>query len=193
MASPFLYMDELIRDGELAIRLMLDGLADYECMAKWLTDVRVLEFFEGRDNPFPLARVIEEYAPRVLLAEANTPCFLLYRAAPIGYIQYYPVDDSGVFGMDQFIGEPEFWNQGIGTRAVALLLSYLFDVRGVKAVVIDPHVDNLRAVRCYEKCGFRKIRMLPKHELHEGILRDCWLMQADQRPELPAASASSPT
>ena len=181
-------MDELIQDGDLAIRLMRDDMADFQLMAKWLTDVRVLEFYEGRDNPFPLDRVMEEYAPRALLAGANTPCFLLYRNTPIGYMQFYPVDDPGVFGMDQFIGEPEFWNHGIGTRAVSLLLSYLFDVRSAKAAVIDPHVDNPRAVRCYEKCGFRKIRMLPKHELHEGVMRDCWFMQVDQR-----ASASSPT
>ena len=125
VASPFLFMDELIRNGDAAIRLMRDDTADYQCMARWLTDVRVLEFYEGRDNPFPLARVMEEYAPRILLAEENTPCFLLYRETPIGYMQYYPVADSGIAnlcGMDQFIGEPELWNHGIGTRAVSLLL-----------------------------------------------------------------------
>jgi aminoglycoside 6'-N-acetyltransferase len=35
---------------------------------------------------------------------------------------------------------------------------------------------NRRAARCYEKAGFRKVRILPKHELHECVWRDSWLM-----------------
>jgi hypothetical protein len=37
-------MPDLIRERDLAIRLMRDDLADYEIMSKWLTDPRVLEF-----------------------------------------------------------------------------------------------------------------------------------------------------
>jgi len=152
----------------------------------------VLEFYEGRDNPFSLARVMKEYAPRVLLAEANTPCFMIYSGTPIGYMQYYPITDqdkssygldagtdvTNVYGTDQFVGEPEYWNRGLGTRAVSLLLMYLFKVRGARSVVIDPQTGNLRAIRCYEKCGFQKVKILPQHELHEGKMRDSWLMQA---------------
>ena len=177
-------MDELIRDRDLGLRLMRDDAGDYARMAGWLTDDRVLEFYEGRDNPFPLARVIEEYSPRVLYTQAVTPCFLVWNDAPIGYLQYYPVVSVGaqdvaqsIYGADQFIGEPGCWNRGLGTRAVSLLLSYLFSAKAAQAVVVDPHVDNLRAIRCYEKCGFKKIRILPRHELHEGVQKDSWLME----------------
>lgn len=36
---------------------------------------------------------------------------------------------------------------------------------------------DLRAIRCYEACGFRKVKRLPAHELHEGQWKDCWLME----------------
>lgn len=177
-------MSELIRDGDLAIRWMLDSAADYQAMAKWLTDPRVLEFYEGRDNAHPLERIKEQYSPRILRSERVVPCLLMLADAPIGYLQYYS-DVPGTFGIDQFIGEPGLWNQGIGTRAVSLLLKYLFRSENASKVITDPRVENLRAIRCYEKCGFRKVRVLPLHEFHEGAFRDSWLMEVTAEALLP--------
>jgi aminoglycoside 6'-N-acetyltransferase len=168
----------LIEDGELAIRPLQDNVSAYGILAKWLTDTRVLEFYEGRDNPFPIDRIKEKYAPRVLGSENVVPCLLVFQSAPIGYAQFYPIpEEAGVFGIDQFIGEAGLWNRGLGTHAVSLLLQYLFRVKGARKVIVDPHVTNARAIRCYEKCGFRKVKLLPRHELHEGSLRDSWLME----------------
>jgi hypothetical protein len=41
----------LASDGDLAVRLMRDERSDYELMSAWLTDDRVLEFYDGRDHP----------------------------------------------------------------------------------------------------------------------------------------------
>jgi RimJ/RimL family protein N-acetyltransferase len=68
---------------------------------------------------------------------------------------------------------------GIGTRAIRLMLVYLFHSKQAAAAVVDPHVENLRAIHCYEKCGFRKIKLLAHHELHEGVWSDSWLMRAE--------------
>ena len=46
--------------------------------------------------------------------------------------------------------------------------------------VIDPHVDNPRAIRAYEKAGFRKQRVLKEHEFHEGRWHDAWLMTIER-------------
>ncbi len=182
--------NSLIQEGDIALRLMRAEMPDYELMAQWLTDPRVLEFYEGRDNLFPLERIIAKYSPRALGADRVTPCFILYHAAPIGYMQFYPVTDAhkheygfaasdevaGIYGIDQFIGEPDLWNRGLGTQAVSALLAYLLETVGASKVVLDPHTQNTRAIRCYEKCGFRKVKILPRHELHEGEYRDSWLM-----------------
>ncbi len=42
---------------------------------------------------------------------------------------------------------------------------------------MDPQCRNARAIACYEKCGFKKIRILPRHEMHEGEMRDCQLVE----------------
>jgi aminoglycoside 6'-N-acetyltransferase len=179
----------VIQRGRLALRRMQDDAQDYSLMAGWLTDPRVLEFYEGRDNPFPIERVIEEYAPRVLTADGVQPCILLRDGAPVGYLQYYALqgelwaeygledDGSRIYALDLFIGRPDLWGRGIGTQAVDMILEYLFNSLGAQKVVLDPHIDNHRAIRCYEKAGFRWVKILPGHELHEGELRDCYLME----------------
>ena len=181
-------------DGDLSLRLMLDS--DCPPMAAWLSDPRVLQFFEGRDNAFDLDRVRQVYAPAVLTADGVTPCILEFEQRPIGFVQYYRVTEDSkheyglapgadvqhTFALDQFIGEPRLWNRGLGTRAVSLILRHLFEREHARTIVIDPPVDNPRAIRCYEKCGFRKVKILHTHELHEGIMRDCWLMSFE-RPD----------
>jgi aminoglycoside 6'-N-acetyltransferase len=185
-------MSLLIHDTGLQIRLMRDTLADYQIMSTWLTDPRVLEFYEGRDRPFSLDDIRSQYGPRVRGTEDVTPCLIIFLSIPIGYIQFYPIAEESrtsyalpldyaldsVYGIDQFIGEVSFWNRGLGTRSICLLLRYLFQTKSAHKVILDPHVTNLRAIRCYEKCGFRKVKLLLAHELHEGMLRDSWLMEA---------------
>lgn len=189
---------ELIRSAELSIRELGDDDSDYQLMSKWLTDPHVLEYVVGRDDPRSLDRVKQDYSPRALAADGVTPCLLVYRDVPIGYLQYYPVttelrgeyglddgaDLAGMYAIDQWIGETQFWNQGLGTRAVLLLVNYLTQAKNAQTVVTDPRLDNPRAIRCYEKCGFQKLKVLPRHELHEGEYRDCWLMQRASPPKV---------
>jgi aminoglycoside 6'-N-acetyltransferase len=42
---------------------------------------------------------------------------------------------------------------------------------------MDPQTRNTRAIKCYKKCGFKKIKILPKRELHEGEYQDCLLIE----------------
>ena len=86
-------------------------------------------------------------------------------------------ENQNTWGMDQFIGEPTYWNRGIGTELVQTALTYIINELGAEAIAMDPKVSNERAIRCYEKCRFRKIKILKKHELHEGVLEDCWMME----------------
>ncbi|WGV28820.1 GNAT family N-acetyltransferase [Halotia branconii] len=185
----------LIIKDEITVRIMQDKIEDYQLMAKWLTDETVLQFYEGKDNPFPLDKIIENYKPMVMRDDPVIPCLVYYHNFPIGYIQYCLLNDlsetdrqtysleqtDNVYGIDLFIGETNYWNQGIGTKILSVFVNYIFEQLQADKIVIDPHVDNLRAIRCYEKCGFVKVKLLPAHELHEGKYLDCWLMATDRK------------
>lgn len=59
------------------------------------------------------------------------------------------------------IGLPAYWDRGYGTEAVLTLLGDAFGRMSLAQVYLRVHAENGRAIRCYEKCGFRK----------EGVLR----------------------
>ncbi len=46
-------------------------------------------------------------------------------------------------------------------------MEYLIERKQADRVVMDPQKRNERALKCYEKCSFKKVRILPKHEYHE--------------------------
>lgn len=159
---------------------------DAPLLLKWLTDPRVLEWYEGRDHTFTPELILEHFYP-----EEDPLCrsVIQWEGRDVGYVQCYPLDREGLeeykypypernpFAADQFLGEPDCWGKGIGRAFLSLLVEYLTRTCSAGAVLLDPHVNNLRAIRCYEACGFQKLKLLPAHELHEGVWEDCWLME----------------
>ncbi|SFA86625.1 MULTISPECIES: GNAT family N-acetyltransferase [unclassified Bacillus (in: firmicutes)] len=168
--------------GPLRIRKLEEK--DNVVLARWLSDPAVLEYYEGRDNPFNLEKVNEIFYSA---DDDEVRCMVEFDGVMIGYIQFYLIDDEtkkvygyaddNIYGTDQFIGEVDYWNKGIGTLLVTLMVNYLTDHKNADRVVLDPQIRNKRAIRCYEKCGFKKVKILSKRELHEGEYQDCWLME----------------
>jgi len=55
-----------------------------------------------------------------------------------------------------FIGETEERNKGKGTEAIMLLLDYGFNYLNLNSIKLDLMEFNHRALRCYQKCGFKE-------------------------------------
>jgi RimJ/RimL family protein N-acetyltransferase len=53
------------------------------------------------------------------------------------------------------IGESEFRSKGYGTDAMNVLLRYAFRALNLHRVNLGVFEFNKRAIRCYEKCGFK--------------------------------------
>ena len=174
-----------IKEEKIRIRTLLDS--DFPLMLKWLTDDRVLEYYGGRDKKYSLESIKEHYSKK--LKDEINRVIIEYDNIPVGYGQFfklydelfdeynYPKTQDIVYGMDQFIGEPDYWNKGIGTQYINIIFSYLKNEKNADVVILDPHKDNIRAIKCYEKAGFKIIKELPKHEMYEGIKVDCYLME----------------
>lgn len=174
----------LLQNEKLVVRRLEQK--DSSLLAKWLSDPAVLEFYEGRDNAFDIGKVKEKFYNR---EEGVVRCIVEFEKHPIGYIQFYEIATDErefygyadlpdvIYGTDQFIGEVDFWNRGIGTLLVKSMVEFLVEQKQADRVVMDPQTQNERAIHCYEKCGFNKVKLLPKNELHEGKYQDCWLIE----------------
>ncbi|MEK4129986.1 GNAT family N-acetyltransferase [Solibacillus sp. FSL W8-0474] len=156
----------MILDQELHIRHM--DKADFNLMVKWLNNQQVLEFYE--EPPSNLERVINKYGPRIDGKHYVTPCIVEYNNESIGYIQYYEIQETelkkygypenqNIYGIDQFIGEPKLWGQGIGTKMIQMMLNFLCN-KGASKVLLEVKSNNVRAISSYKKCGFKRIKDL---------------------------------
>lgn len=59
------------------------------------------------------------------------------------------------------IGEKRYWDRGYGMDAIRTMLAFGFGELRLKRVYLRVLRDNVRAIRCYEKCGFKR----------QGVLR----------------------
>jgi len=82
------------------------------------------------------------------------------------------------------IGERDFWSKGYGTDMMKLCMQYVFRELGLQRLSLGLHEYNPRALRSYEKCGFRLEGRTRQDLLREGrrydslwmgILREEWL------------------
>lgn len=93
-------------------------------------------------------------------------------------------------GRDAFvglgIGEREFWGKGYGTDVMRVILRYAFTEVNLNRVTLNVFEYNPRAIRSYEKAGFRhegRVRQFLNKEgrrwdmLFMGILREEWMKQ----------------
>ncbi len=79
-------------------------------------------------------------------------------------------------GIDLFL-DTVHQGQGLGPEAIALVARYLFEARGHHRLTIDPAAANLRAIRAYERVGFRPVGVMRKYERgHDGTWHDGLLM-----------------
>jgi aminoglycoside 6'-N-acetyltransferase len=133
---------------------------DLPMLSAWLAEPHVAEWWN--DGPgAALAEIVE-----AMDSDSTEPLVVELDGKPIGYVQSYdphleddhPYQDQpfGTLGIDVTIGVPELVGIGHGSRLVRAFVEILFE-EGCPRVIIDPHPGNGRAIRAYEKAGFRRL------------------------------------
>ncbi|MEP6836339.1 MAG: GNAT family N-acetyltransferase [Gemmatimonas sp.] len=132
---------------------------------EWLTRPHVEEWWGAADA---MAEVAEFYAASITQTVPHWCYIAELNGEPTGFIQSYTpaafheegwwLDerDPSVRGIDQFLGNPHQLGQGLGSAMVRAFIEKVFrDDATVTRIQTDPSPDNARAIRCYEKAGFR--------------------------------------
>jgi aminoglycoside 6'-N-acetyltransferase-1b len=144
---------------------------DIALFYEWLQRPHVVEWW-GRDHAAPsLDETRTKYLPRVIERQRVCPYIALLRNCPIGWTQSYIAlgagdgwweeeTDPGVRGIDQFLCDAHNLGQGLGTRIVTDFVRLVFSDPTVTRIQTDPSPENGRAIRCYEKSGFRAVKRI---------------------------------
>ncbi len=115
-----------------------------------------------------------------LLGDTGTVLLVIeVGGAVAGGVQYHEETDPMYrhAGIDVYLGG-RYQGRGVGTEAVALVARFLVEELGHHRLTIDPAVDNVPAIRCYEKVGFRRVGVMRRYErgldgtFHDGLLMD---------------------
>jgi AacA4 family aminoglycoside N(6')-acetyltransferase len=156
-----------VTDAPVTLRLMTEQ--DLPLLHEWLNRPHIVEWWGGAGPS--LEEVHAQYSLRAL-ADAKVTAYIgMLGDTPFAYAQSYVAlgagdgwwedeTDPGVRGIDQSIGDPELLGQGLGTRLVRALVDLIFSDPHVTKVQTDPAPNNPRAIRCYEKAGFRKVKIV---------------------------------
>lgn len=67
-----------------------------------------------------------------------------------------------------FLGPPSEWGRGFGTEATRLLVAHGFGALGLHRIWLHVQADHARAIRAYERVGFRREGLLRESGLREG-------------------------
>ena len=138
--------------------------ADLPLLAESLARPHVAAWWHGCES---LEEVRAEFLPLLADDSSVIPYLAYYDDVAVGYFQSYVAiaagdgwwpdeRDPGVRGIDQFLADGERLGQGIGTQMVRDFALFLFRDPSVTRIQADPAPTNARAIRCYEKAGFRR-------------------------------------
>ena len=157
--------------------------AHYPLLHGWLSEPHMQEWWGAPDPELGYIRDMVEGR------DTTRPFLIVLDDTPIGYIQCWFVGHHqnaawiaehpwlaelppDTVGVDLSIGHADKLAQGIGSAALTQFVAKLRQ-QGHTNIIIDPDPGNTRAVRAYEKAGFRPIPQL------QGRTDDVLIMQHD--------------
>jgi len=138
--------------------------SDLDLLCHWLSQPHVKEWWNDHLTDEEIKSKYKERIGDSIVV----PFIVFMHDQPIGFIQYYHADKvgcgwwpdevTGTIGIDQFIGEKDLINRGIGTKMIKAFVDHLFKNSNIKKIITDVDPKNLRALRCYEKVGFEFVK-----------------------------------
>lgn len=163
-------------DGLAPVRLRRLGPGDTDQFAQWLADPEVQRHFCGRDgqaDALPSPTRAARPAGQMVRAIESDEGHLL------GWIELRDINWRRRSGELRIcLGAPETWGRGYGSAALRLFLEQAFGQWRLDSVHLRVATWNVRAIRAYEHCGFRRLGCLRAGVRERDGAEDLWLMSA---------------
>jgi len=149
---------------------------DIPTFVKWFNDPEIRHYLEVY---LPMSKAAEEGWFEAQLKDDSSRIFAIEteEGVHIGNISLGELDwknRKAFLGI--VIGEKEYWGRGYGTDAIISLLDFAFKEMNLHRVYLYTYDFNQRALRCYEKCGFRHEGRARQAHFTDGKYHDYLLM-----------------
>jgi aminoglycoside 6'-N-acetyltransferase len=136
--------------------------ADLPLVRRWLAQPHVVQWWGDSDEQFELVRGDLDHPAmdQFIVATAGRPFAYLQCYDPTAWPDNgFGSLPPGSRGVDQFIGEADMIGRGHGSALIRMFVDGVLTA-GAPRVITDPDPGNGRAIRAYEKAGFRAERLI---------------------------------
>jgi len=155
-----------------AVRLRAITEADLADYVRWLNDPEAAEHMGGEAGSVTLEQEREWFA-RITAPEYRKRHWAIEaEGRHIGNCSLSPHATQRKAGFGIMIGEKAAWRKGYGTAASQEMLRIGFTEMDLNRIELGVFPENQRALRCYEKCGFRREGYARQAYFKEGRWRD---------------------
>ncbi|MGI8928559.1 MAG: GNAT family N-acetyltransferase [Candidatus Limnocylindrales bacterium] len=143
--------------------------SDLTAVVRWYRNREIARLTRYQARPMSQPEVERFFQLRMLAPDALAYSIVeLPEWRLVGFTTFSSLDgDNGSVMFHITIGERDAWGRGLGTEATELMLGHAFERLGLHRVGLSVFSYNLRAIRAYEKAGFRT-----EGRQREAILRD---------------------
>jgi RimJ/RimL family protein N-acetyltransferase len=151
------------------IKIRLKRLSDAKDDYTWQSDRELAELDAAAPLNMTLQQFTSEYTFELCYPSASRHEFAIdtLEGEHIGNCVYYNVDaGEGKAELGIMIGNRDYWCRGYGTEAVKLLLEYIFNRSRLDRIYLTTLNWNIRAQKCFKKCGFTECGELTRDDHH---------------------------
>lgn len=167
-----MYTGELVRLREYKredIKLAQDYVNDPEVKRLLHPGIPYLYTFEDEQKWFDsLSATNDEYSFAIETLEDNK----YIGGCGINKINW----KNSVAEVGIFIGDKDKWGKGYGTDAMRILIKFIFEQMNINKIKLNVFSFNQRAIKSYEKCGFKIEGVLRQEVFRDGQYYDDIIM-----------------
>jgi RimJ/RimL family protein N-acetyltransferase len=131
---------------------------DFPIIYSWFDDEEIMELAFGISRTESgFKNLLDSYKKEI---EGNRQAFFGVENENnqlIGFSSHTFLEGERRARIGILIGRRDYWNKGYGRDAVMTLLHYLFEEKKVETVELDTAFFNIRAQKCFEACGFKRV------------------------------------
>ena len=142
---------------------------------KYMNDPEIKKLLNS-NIPYPITFEDEERWYESLRATKDTYNFAIETLEDNQYIGGCGINKidwkNSVLIIGIFIGDKEYWNKGYGTDAINILIRFIFEQMNIRKIKLQVFSFNERAIRAYEKCGFKREGVLRQEIFRDGRYHD---------------------
>lgn len=139
--------------NNLSIRIAT--IQDAKILCNWWNDGKVMAH---AGFPKGLGTNEEEIIKLIQQQDGNMRRLILeIDLSPVGEMSYRINNNIAEIGIK--ICDFTYQEKGFGTKAIKMLIKYLFLQQDVDKIILDTNLKNVRAQHVYEKMGFNKVRV----------------------------------